>query len=215
MKTITSYSINEIKRLSPSDVKGLAIDNARQNYSLYLKVCRKFEHEIEWLNLEAQTQVPFRKPSNLSDKSFQKAIETHEKQLEQWKSSRLDLFKERVNEIANMERIMEKRNEEYKKYPVRGIEIVLNHMESEKSPQSSELEEIPPEQVLDSSQSEEDIISHAKSVVDQLEKNMEFLSKKEKTAINKIKTPLKTAIKKSNKSTVERKLKELDKVLKD
>lgn len=199
MKTITQYTIEEIQALQPSDVKGIAYNPSKQNYSAYLKVCRRFEHELATLHIEAQNQVPFKKPQSLDEKTFQKAIESHGEELERYKARKLDLYVERVKEIAHLERIMDKNGEEYEKYPVRGIEMVLNYMEGKELP---ELEEIDPE-------NPSDVMTEAKAVIERTDALKESLDTEEKKEINKILTPLKTTVTEGIVDIVEKKLAEL------
>ena len=202
---ITDYTPSEIQNLDPKDVRGLAFSPTRQLYSVYLKICRKFEYDLDMIENRVQNEVRFIKPSSPDEKSMKIAIEQHGQRLEQIRAKYREILVNVAQEIVATEEKLEETGQEFTAYPVRGLDRILNLAEDTEVVDEDDTEE--DGEVVDVYQKAEDTLKN-------IENLLETYSAEEKKELQqKIITPLKVAIKKKNKKVVKAKLKLLEEIL--
>ncbi len=206
---ITQYSPEELQRMSAKDVRGLLFDPNAQNYSAYLKVCRKFEDDLQEIENKVRNEVRFIRPSGFDNASMERAVAQHAIKLEDARKKYKGLLTSIAEEIVSMEAKFDKKGESYEKYPVRGLESILATDEKEVS-EFTENEtdgEVEEDETVD-------IYQKAEETLKNIENLLETYSPEERKEIQqKITTPLKNAIKKKNDKIVEQKIALLQEIL--
>ncbi len=206
---ITQYSPEELQRMSAKDVRGLLFDPNAQNYSAYLKVCRKFEDDLVEIQNKIRNEVRFIRPANFDNKSMEKAVAEHAIRLNEAEKKYKGQLTAIAEEIVSMEAKFDKKGEVYVKYPVRGLESILSTVEQE-------VPAFTGEETNDGIEEDEavDIYQKAEETLKLIENLLETYSPEEKKEIQlKITTPLKNAIKKKNDKIVEQKIALLQEIL--
>lgn len=209
---ITDYSPEELKQKPARDVKILMFHPTNQNYSAYLKVCRKFEEDLAWIESSIQNEVRFVRPTNNGEKAMLEAVEQHEKRLQEARKEKKKILLNIAKEIVGMELLMERRGEEYTPYPVNGIEEILAFGEGiEEVKNDVKVEEIESDEVIITG---EDIYIKAEEIITAVEAFLPSLDKEEaKEITQRIKTPLKTALKNRNVKMITEKTAQLEDIL--
>jgi hypothetical protein len=206
---ITQYSPEELQRMSAKDVRGLLFDPNAQNYSAYLKVCRKFEDDLQEIENRVRNEVRFVRPSGFDNASMEKAVAQHAIKLEDARKKYKGLLTSIAEEIVSMEAKFDKKGEFYTKYPVRGLESILATTEKE-TPEFTGNEtdgEVEEDEAVD-------IYQKAEETLGLIENLLQTYSLDEKKEIQyKITTPLKNALKKKNEKIVKEKLALLQEIL--
>lgn len=207
---ITDYSPEELKQKPARDVKILLFHPTNQNYSAYLKVCRKFEEDLAWIESSIQNEIRFVRPVNNGEKAMLEAVEQHEKRLQEARKEKKKILLNIAKEIVGMELLMERRGEEYTPYPVNGIEEILAFGEG--------IEEVKADvEIIENDVEDEiveDIYIKAEEIITAVEAFLPSLDKEEaKEITQRIKTPLKTALKNRNEKMIIEKTAQLEDIL--
>lgn len=207
---ITDYSPEELKQKPARDVKILLFHPTNQNYSAYLKVCRKFEEDLAWIESSIQNEIRFVRPVNNGEKAMLEAVEQHEKRLQEARKEKKKILLNIAKEIVGMELLMERRGEEYTPYPVNGIEEILAFGEGieEVKADAGIIENDVEDEIV------EDIYIKAEEIITAVEAFLPSLNKEEaKEITQRIKTPLKTALKNRNEKMIIEKTAQLEDIL--